>query len=439
MTVVPSTFNVSRLMARGRLLRVYLLVLLSASITPASSDAPGPDGARSTLAATVLVLDEGTRALGDSAADPRTILRGIAQRLVASASPVSASINRFLNRVPARASTDFICGEDFVRTRARQELARIRETLLNSKATPLEPQFCYATPYAVDASHPPNVVEFYGFDFDAAPIEMFLVSDSGYKDVSPALIRHNHYHITLQIGGADGVRLTTKSLTLGLTWGNLIAHAIPVVQANTRLCPSAVEEIPAGKSISVDPPPLPGDAPPTSLTTPALIGHGTLDYQRNAVIATICLVARAPRADSTVYSGCANEYVASLDPDRTIERILGPLEARLSASPSGRAADSVVGGASGFVRRWVVRRSSSDSRGSGPHNVTIILGRVRVVLTAPDRCISAIAFGEARRTGALGATAAGSLGNQLAATDARIVGLRPRFAPQRVPRAALTK
>jgi len=385
------------------------------------------------LAATVLVLDESIRAMGDSTADAREILRGIAPRLRASAKPIAASIDRFLRRIPARTSADFVCGEDFVRTRAREELVRIRETVLGFTPSALEPRFCYATPNAIDASYPPSVVELYGFDFDAAPVEMFLVSDSGYKDVSAALIHRTHYHLTLRIGAADGVKLTRESMSLGLTWGHLIAHVIPIVRANTPLCRSTVEEIPAGKSITVDPPPLVGDAPPTALAAPALVAHATLDFQSNAVIATVCAVARQSVGRSTVYSGCADEYVASLDPDRAIEAILGPLEARLSTSPSERAADGVVGGPSGFVRRWVLGRSPG-SRSSGEHSVTTILDRVRVVLTAAEGCISPIDFGEARRSGALGAAVVRSLGRQWAAMDPRIVRLRPRFAPPNVPR-----
>lgn len=425
----------SSVMTRARLLYVCLLVVLSASLAPAGRDWPSAKGERTTLASTVLVLDESIRALGDSAVDARAVLRGIAPRLPTGANPaVATSIDGFLRRIPPRASTDFVCGEDFVRVRARQELERIRETVLGSTPPALAPQFCYATPYAIDASSRPSVIEFYGFDFDAARVEMFLVSDSDYKDVSAALVRHNHYHVTLRIGGANGVKLAPGSLTLGLTWGHLIAHAIPIVHASTPLCRSAVVEIPAGKSITVEPSLLPNAAPRAALASPALVAHATLDYQSNAVIATVCAVAHASRGGDAIYSGCANEYVASLDPDRTIEGILGPLEAGLSATPSGRASDSVAGGPSSFVQRWVVGGLSPSSGTGRRPRITTVLGPVRVVLTAPERCISAIAFAEANQAGALGTAAVRSLGKQLSSVDPRIVSLRPRFAPARVPR-----
>jgi hypothetical protein len=430
----------SSVIARARLLRVCLLLALSGSLAPAERDWPSAKGARTTVASTVLVLDESIRALGDSAVDARAVLSGIAARLPTGANPaVATSINRLLRRIPPRASTDFLCGEDFVRIRARQELNRIRETVLGSTPPALAPQFCYAMPYAIDASRPPSVVEFYGFDFDAASVEMFLVSDSDYKDVSAALVHHNHYHVTLRIGGADGVQLAPGSLTLGLTWGHLIAHAIPIAHANTPLCQSAVEEIPAGKSITVEPWPVPGDAPRAALASPAVVAHATLDYQSNAVIATLCAVAHSSGGGDAIYSGCATEYVASLDPDRTIEGILGPLEAGFSATPRTRASDSLAFGPSGFVRRWVVGgRSPRSGNGRGP-SVTTILGPVRVVLTAPKRCISAIAFVEAKQAGALGMAAVRSLGKQLSSVDPRIVRLRPRFAPARVPKVVLPK
>lgn len=181
-------------------------VVLGARVA-ASSNADG---------GTVLVLAEGIDSLSRPSADFRGILRRTQVRMPQNAdATVRAALARFIGRLPA-AGTDLKCGDDFLRDRARQELMRLRQTLLKVGVDPLEPQFCFADPYAIDSGKPPNAIEIYGFDFDAVPTEMFLVNRGNYENVSSALIHRSHYHLTINVG-RNGVRLRSNSQSLGLT------------------------------------------------------------------------------------------------------------------------------------------------------------------------------------------------------------------------------
>jgi hypothetical protein len=80
-----------------------------------------------------------------------------------------------------------------MRYRARQELWRLKDKLLNSNPPPAEPQFCYAQPFVVDLSLPAKNLDVYGYDLDQMPLEMFVMNSEGFIEVVTfALTRKSH-------------------------------------------------------------------------------------------------------------------------------------------------------------------------------------------------------------------------------------------------------
>jgi hypothetical protein len=88
--------------------------------------------------------------------------------------------------------------------------------LLKQPIPDKEPALCNIVPLAIDASLVPDRLrwlEFYGYDFDTTPIQVFL-QDTDYRyDVSQFLQMPTHYHLTLNLG-STGVPISPKSQKL---------------------------------------------------------------------------------------------------------------------------------------------------------------------------------------------------------------------------------
>ena len=406
----------------GRLISAILALGLAAA-----SSATCAGAASDPLAGTVLALDRSIDALTDPSVDFRTVLQRLVSRLPSGAdSSVGAAIRRFLNRAPV-AGADFQCGPGFVRLRARQELIRLEERLLKTAMGVAEPQFCYAAPFAVDLSRVPNAVEIYGYDFDLVPVEMFLVATDGYHDVSSALIPRTHYHMTLALG-ERGVRLPPNAQLLGLTWGHLIHHAIPVAGPRTPFCSCTIEEIPAGRSVEQAPPLVRRDAHPVAKPgSVAAWANAVVDYEMNELSATVCMTVAESAGDRAVRSGCVRAFILTVDADRIIEGVFGRPEGRATYSRSvGQRAEIEAPNGAELIHRWSFAGLDGDS--AGPR-VTVELSKIRLVTTLGEGCISPIAYLEARRTGAMSPVTVRALDRQLSKLDPEIAGLRPRFAP----------
>ena len=375
---------------------------------------------------TLTVLDEATGALGNPAADYRKVLGD-----ALSGSPrqglLRTQLAAFLKRAPARAA-DFKCGAEFMRDRAREELWRLKDTLLDASPQPAQPRFCYAVPFAIDASRPTNAIEVYGYDLDKMPIEIFVMNSDGYfQDVTFALLKRTHYHLTINLGN-DGVRLSPRSQALAVAWGHLVRYLVPVIEPATPICPSWIEEIPAGKTITYPPLLLRGDGAFRGAAT-KVWASATLDYESNKVDATVCMTAMEQIGTRTVLSGCGVEYVFTTDSERIIERVLGDLQSQITYVHGSQAEDVKAGVRGKPVRQWTFSGFGGKSPAAGETKVTAHLNKIRVVSSATGGCVSAIAYSEAKRTHALSPSTMARLDAQFRKTDPEILTLRPRFAP----------
>ena len=373
----------------------------------------------------VTLLDEAANALGNPAADYRKILEDVRAR-----SPrgfIEAQLATFLSRAPA-SGADFTCGEEFMRDRARQELWRLKDTLLDSDPQPPQPRFCYAVPYAVDTARPTKTVEVYGYDLDKAPLEIFVMNNDGFfQDVTFASVNRTHYHLTINLAN-DGVTFSPKSQTLAVTWGHLVRYVVPLIRSGTPLCPSWIEEIPAGKTITYPPLLLRGDGVFRGTGT-RVTASATLDYESNKLDATVCMTAFEQNGARTAVSGCGVEYVFTTDPDRVIEKVFGGLLSQINYIHGSQAEDVKDGSRGSPVRRWTFAGFGGKSPAATETQVTAQFGTIRVVSSATGDCVSAIAYSEAKRRDALSPATRERLDSQLSRIDPAVRKLRPRFAP----------
>jgi len=409
-----------------RLTGLVCLALLCSGCTT-TREIPAERASKPTTANLVFLLDDALNAIGNPSADYRSIFQNILVTLPRDSQDfVKAEITSFLQRAPT-SGVDFKCGAEFMRYRAQQELWRLKDILLNMNPQPPEPQFCYAVPFAIDLAQPTHAVEVYGYDLDRAPLEIFLVNGDVFQNVSFALINKTHYHLTVDLG-KNGVKFSPDSQALSVAWGHLIRYSIPLIQLGTPLCSSSLEEIPAGKTITYAPLLLGGEGRFRE-PGPRVWSNATLDYESNKVDATVCMTAAEQNSKRATFSGCGVEYVFTSESDRVIEGIFGEIEGYMTYTQGGQADEVKQGVQGGPVREWKFSGFGDSSGARREIQVAVQLNRVRVVSTAMDACVSAIAYSEAKRMNALSAETIRRLDPQLNKVDPEILELRPRFAP----------
>jgi hypothetical protein len=400
-----------------------VLSFVGNSIVIAGNVSPLEVGLRQTM----VVLEDGENSLASSAVDYRQALNRILEALPPGTPEfVRSDITTFLKRVPDTGA-DFECGPEFMRYRTRQELERVKDKLLNTTPDHAEPQFCYAIPFAIDLAQPVKGVDIFGYDLDTQPLELFVVNNDGsFDDVSFALSRRTHYHLTVDLG-KNGVKFTAQSQMLGVAWGHLIRYSVVLIQPTTALCLSQIEEIPAGKTITFSPLLIGGSG---------RLGRGgnvrasaMLNYESNKVDATVCMMAADEEPDPTTFAGCGVEYVYTTEPDRIIEGVLAGLESRTSQIPLNRGQNVTGGRRDGPVTAWKFVVSNPQSRASEPM-VTVVLRKIRIASTKLDNCLPAVAYLEARRTSAIAPGTLKRLDSESRGLQREILKLRPRFAPQ---------
>ena len=376
---------------------------------------------------TIMVLERGENALASSSADVPQTLKSILNGMPPDTPEfVRSDITTFLTRLPQTGSI-FECHREFVRYRARQELARLQERLLSTDLQPAEPGFCYAVPFVIDLAQPTRNLEIYGYDFDAQPLSLFILNTDGtFDDVSFALKKRTHYHLTIDMG-PSGVKFTPQSQMLSVAWGHIVRYSVSLIQPTTDLCSSQIEEIPAGKTISFSPDRISESAEPGAGGVAR--ASATLNYESNKVDATVCALANDAKSNPTTFAGCSVEYVYTTEPERVIDGVFTPLESRTSQLRLHPGQNTSPGTRKGPVSKWILDLPEVQSKPAVEPVVTAVLGKIRIASTKLDNCLPAVAYLEARRRHAVAPTTIKRLDSQSKAIQKEISGLRPRFAP----------
>jgi hypothetical protein len=404
----------------SRLLLVAFCVTLVVNCFAAAAQVHAPAG----TTASMDVLEHAISLLGNPSSNYRQVLLDALAAFPNDADErLQAGIRSFLVRAP-EPGDQFKCTADFVRSRARKALLRLRDTLRNEYTGPLEADVCYAVPSALDAARRSGWLDIYGYDFDRVTPEMVLVTSESYREVTAALVTRSHYHLAFRLGD-PAVPWSSKDLSLGVTWGHVIRHSIAIVRSTSRLCSSHVETIPAGRVMSSSVSGIDAnDLRPPATTVRADL---RLDYSSNKLEATMCVASGNRAGRMTSSNGCTVEFLYTTDPDRIIEATFGALSSEVSLVAGVEAHRVLKAPQRGPVIQWTFDRAGQTSERSDI-SVTARLGEIRVVSTEGEGCVPPLAYLDAKRAGTFDAVTRRALDRQLGRIDPAIVKLRPRFA-----------
>ena len=344
----------------------------------------------------VTVIDRAIADLIAPKADVAAILRAAISDIPdTDDATVRSDLQAFLERIP-RPDADFKCGWGFVRARARELLLRLDATLRREFVRPEAPAVCYALPAALDLASvmAGATLDIYGYDFDRIAPEIVLTSDTGIRDVSAALVKKSHFHLAVDLQH-PGLKLGVGHLSIAVAWNHTIHYVVPVVTPASSVCPARVETIP-GRDIVV----------PSHLSTPAPTNTRyearlALEYSTNQLEALVCVAARGADGQTTP-GGCSVQFLETIDSDRLIESVIGD-----------------------------EHRTITDVQPSDDTSLALRIESLRVVSSDDNRCVSPIAYLDARRAGAIAADTRRSLDRQLRALAPDVIRSRPRYAPGR--------
>jgi hypothetical protein len=298
---------------------------------------------------TVTTLDEAIDALERNSSSWQSVLQNTTSQLTADAqSTVRNEVTDLLNRSVAATGTELRCDVDFIGTRVRQALVRIRARLLHQTVPPAEPALCHVVPPAVDMALDPsrrNKLEFFGYDFDTTPIKVNLQDKTRTLDVSSSLDRPTHYHMTLNLG-ANGVPVSSASNRLTLEWQQRLISSIAVIQPATPVCREKTEPYTRNTYLSYTPPHTRGDKEysahgPEVWATARWVNDGT------RVSLRLWMKAKETKSDWTTAEG------VRVEPYYT--------------APSGWRIDSIEGGNVESSAHYIDTDHDDDRQGGGPN------------------------------------------------------------------------
>jgi hypothetical protein len=127
------------------------------------------------------------------------------------------------------------------------------------------------------------------------------------------------------------------------------------------------------------------------------------------------------------YSGCANRFLFTIDPDRKIDGILENAEDRIAFVTSVNSKGVEHGSSRGPVRQWAIAPQGTDGT---PPLLSITLQTLHVVSSENLGCVSPVAYAEAKRQHAIGPDTLRALDVQLARMPREVRALRPPYAPE---------
>lgn len=307
---------------------------------------------------TVAALDNAIDALDRNSSSWQAVLQDTTKQLTADAqSTVRNEVSDLLNRSVAATGTELRCNVDFIGSRVRHALVRIRARLLHQSVPPVEPALCHVVPAAVDMaldSSRRNKLEFFGYDFDTTPIKVMLHNKSGMTDVSSKLDRLTHYHMTLNLG-ANGVPLSNVSDRLTLEWENRPISSIAVIQPATPVCQEKTEPPYVRNTyLSFTPPHTRGDRE-YSGNGPEVWATARWVKEDTRVNLHLWMKAKETRSDWTTAEGERIEPYYTAPSGWRIDSIEGNLESSAHYVDTDHNDDRQGGGPNGPVKEFKFR------------------------------------------------------------------------------------
>jgi hypothetical protein len=332
-------------------------------------------------------LDNAIGNLNANSANYQEILQKLIAELPSEVqSTITNEVSNLLNRTIAAAGAEVRCDVDFFRIRVQQALQRIRAKFMKQNLPPYEPQFCDVVPLAIDMNLPAErrpKLEFYGYDFDMAKIQVVLVDGANQIDVSNKLDQPTHYHMTLNLG-SNGVPLTTNSSRIILRWNNRDISSVSVIQKAPVICQTSFFQFQPDR-ISYMPPYTRGDKEFDG-NGPNIYSNVNLINLGNQLIARIYMKAVETSSDWTTAEGTKDFVIYTADPGRRIEAVVTAGSASYSYTDNNHDMDEFPG--AGPVRKYSFMGDGSGDDVGYHTRVEIDFTNIRVQLKETGDCIS---------------------------------------------------
>jgi hypothetical protein len=339
---------------------------------------------------TIRVLEDAVDALNQNSGAWQNTLTNAIDKLTAEAqSTVRNELNNMLQRGIAAVSSELRCNVDFIGNRIRYNILAIIARLQGTEEMPpLEPYLCNVVPLAIDVSLVPtrlNMLEFYGYDFDAQGVSAYVVKTNGGKiNVTSKLNRPTHYHMTLNLGG-NGIQLPANAKSINLYFNNEEISSIAVIQPSTPVCTSKAETVTPG-SFTYIPPCTRGDS--------EFDGHGPnvycsvkLVHDENKVNAVIYMKAEETKKDWTTAAGQITHTLYTVPAGWKIERLNSVLQDSISYRDSNHSPDIFERGNTGPVKKYTFVGDTKGKEAGTRTKVDIVFNQINVELKQTGNCV----------------------------------------------------
>jgi hypothetical protein len=333
-------------------------------------------------------LDQAISGLGSQSANWQNILNDLLKKLPNDVSnTVRGDVSNLLQRTVATTSGELRCDVDFIRIRVMQELQQIKAKFLGQTLPPLEPHLCDIVPLAVDMrlnSYQRNNIQFFGYDFDLAKVEVFLVSSGNERNVSQFLDIPTHYHMTLNLGN-NGVKLDKNSQRIILRWNHQDISTIGIIQPSPAICKTSYFDFTPNKISFI---PLRAGSGDTDFG-----GHGpkvscnvTLIKYDDKILAHVFMNAIETRSDWTQAMGARDYVIYNADPDKTIEKIITPTNSSFEYIDSNHG-DDYFGG-NGCIASYDFTGDTDGDEAGIRTKVTLVFNNIHIQLKEKGDCVS---------------------------------------------------
>lgn len=343
--------------------------------------------------AAVNALDDAIDQLANESAAWQQVLNDTVNKLTDSAqSDIRNEVSNLLAKTISTTGAEFRCNADFVGTRVREALERIKIRALGGTPDPIEPALCEVVPIAVERALVPDrvsKVEFYGYDFDLGTnLAVYLERSAGPSlNVTNALNRPTPYAMTLSFG-ASGVQLDSTSQRIRLEWNGNLISTIAVIQPTTPVCESKLLRF-TPASVTYVPPHKQGDKD--------FGGHGpnvhsrvTLKILPTKLKAEVYMRAKETKKDWTRAEGSKTFDLYTPDPGWRIDGVVGDHSNSHSYTDDDKHNDDSFGLSSGGPVKRLVYVGDTDGEEAGTRTkVGVTFNELRIQLSQSENCISA--------------------------------------------------
>lgn len=268
-------------------------------------------------------------------------------------------VQNLLDRGVAVIGTEFRCNYDFIGNRQRDALIRLKNQFFgtNDPVGPLVPYVCETVPSIVDRMNLPDIVEYFGYDFDLLCRKLYLEKLDGTRiDITYSLDMLTHYHMTVNLSLID---FTSQDVRFVLTCDSEVISSIGIKQDST-----AEEKVYPGV-ITYLPPHTRGDR--------EYAGHGpyvqcevsleTLNNDTQLQV-RIWMKAVETKSDYTTAEGTYYQTIYTAGSGKEIKQILSSTQDSISYLDDDTSPDEFSRGTAGLVNKYIfVGDTSGDDAG----------------------------------------------------------------------------